>query len=135
MFAVAPTLWIGESAPSDTTVQTVSPGVTAVPLPPPVLLPEGYSPGAVTAGTQPTRLPLPDLSPSRPIGVVNPPTTTTQTPAGTVISPVVPRALPPSGSGSLPTSGEPKPAANGSIDPVTVGLILLVAFVAWRMLR
>jgi hypothetical protein len=134
VFLQQPTLWIG----GDTAVPTVTTGVITAPnqtptlSPQPMIPPPGYqsTPGAtISEGFGLNPLPSPSGQ------LVNPPTVITQTPGGTVISPVVPQALPPNPPNAYPAQPAGGKPAAGGLDPITVGIVVILAIVAYRMLR
>jgi hypothetical protein len=95
-------------------------------------------------GTQPILVanPAPILPPfagggGDPVSAPNPvltyqPTTNTQTPQGTSISPVVPRAMPP--AGAMGKTQQPTPATPQD-NMVAILVVVIVGFIAWRALR
>jgi hypothetical protein len=77
--------------------------------------------------TQPFVL-MPPITPQ----VTNTPSTSTQTPSGTVISPIVPRALPPNTARDI----QQPPAPKSTEDNTALLLVVLVlGVVAWRFLK
>jgi hypothetical protein len=77
--------------------------------------------------TQPF-VPMPPITPQ----VTNTPSTSTQTPSGTVISPIVPRALPSNTARDI----QQPPAPKSTEDNTALLLVVLVlGVVAWRFLK